>query len=1496
MVITYSLPASCPSATRSAVTVTVNPTASISSVTGTTPLLAGTTATYTANTVVLGGGSGAWSSSNTGVATVNSSTGVVTAVAAGTCNIVYTITSGCGGTVSALQSLTVYVPTITTAGTMTAFSSCAGTAASPQSFTASGSNLSADITVTAPTGFEISTNSGSGYGTSLTLTQSGGTFASTTIYVRMSAAATGSPSGNVTLASTGATTKNVAASGTAVALSAVPSPVTATPSTLCPGVGASSNLNAQSAGNIIYWYTAATGGTLLGSSASGANYSVNPATTTAYYAEAAPDPNAVTTVTKSYTGTMDSFTVPAGITSLTIDAMGAQGGSATTQVGGKGVRAKGTVTVIPGQVLKILVGGQGANHANMAGGGGGTFVTDNSNSPLMVAGGGGGALDPYYPGNNAVITTNGGDGTVNNIAAGGTNGSGGGGSAYGSGGGGLLTNGSASTNTYAHPGSSFINGGAGGSGTGSSSGGFGGGASGDYSWNGISGAGGGYSGGGGGYCGGGGGSYNAGTNQTMTAGYQTGNGQVVITYNTNPTVCPSASRTAVTVTVNPNASIASVTGTTPLLVGTTATYGANTAVLGGNGTGAWSSSNTGVATVNSSTGVVTAIAAGTCNIVYTITGGCGGTVSALQSLTVYVPTITTSGTLSAFASCAGTASSSQSFTASGSGLSADITVTAPTGFEVSTSSGSGYGTSLTLTQTAGTVSSTTIYVRMTAAATGSPAGNIALTSTGATTKNVAASGTAVALPTVPSSVTATPSSFCTGTGTSSNLNATSAGNTINWYTDATGGTLLGSSTSGANYSVTPTNTTTYYAEAQSPSTLSQTFNYSGSIVNFTVPAGVTSITIDAMGAGGGNANASYGKGARMQGTVAVTPGTTLKILVGGKGGANSFPGGGGGTFVTNNANSPLVVAGGGGGYGGGGYSGSNAGTGTSGNNAQYTNSGGVGGTGGGAGQANSCSYNGGPGGGLTGEWNSYYGAGGYGGRSFINGGAGGAKGSYSPASEGAGGFGGGGGAGMHSGGGGGYSGGGGSANCGNGGTYDGGGGGSYNAGTNQTNTAGYNQNDGQVVITYSLAASCPSATRLAVTVTVNPNASIASVTGTTPLLGGTTATYTANAFVLGGGSGAWSSSNTAVATVNSSTGIVTAVAAGTCNIVYTITSGCGGTVSAQQALTVVVPPTITSFSPTSAATGATVTITGTHFTDASAVSFGGTAATSYNVVSATSITAVVAGGTTGSVSVTTPVGTATSTGSFTYIACSDPTSGGTISGTQTICSGFVPVAFTSSAAATGYTGTLEYKWQLSTTSSVAGFSDIASSNSATYAPGTLSATTWYKRLARVSCMADWTGAVASNVLQITVNQPSFSPGTFTVANLQATGSNIQWYAAASGGTALATSTALVNGTHYYASQTVNGVESTDRYDATAIILQTPCPPTATTPQIPGAGATVANLTTLTGQSIRWYTVATGGTALPASTALLSGTHTYYASQTVSCTESASRMAVVVTLP
>jgi hypothetical protein len=78
-------------------------------------------------------------------------------------------------------------------------------------------------------------------------------------------------------------------------------------------------------------------------------------------------------------------------------------------------------------------------------------------------------------------------------------------------------------------------------------------------------------------------------------------------------------------------------------------------------------------------------------------------------------------------------------------------------------------------------------------------------------------------------------------------------------------------------------------------------------------------------------------------------------------------------------------------------------------------------------------------------------------------------------------------------------------------------------------------------------------------------------------------------------------------------------------------------------------PSVTSFSPTSAAQGTTVTITGNNLDDVTAVSFGGTPAASFTIVSSTQIDAVVAAGTSGSVSVTNPVGSSSLAG-FDFIA------------------------------------------------------------------------------------------------------------------------------------------------------------------------------------------------------------------------------------------------------
>ncbi|WP_343536822.1 beta strand repeat-containing protein, partial [Flavobacterium mesophilum] len=75
---------------------------------------------------------------------------------------------------------------------------------------------------------------------------------------------------------------------------------------------------------------------------------------------------------------------------------------------------------------------------------------------------------------------------------------------------------------------------------------------------------------------------------------------------------------------------------------------------------------------------------------------------------------------------------------------------------------------------------------------------------------------------------------------------------------------------------------------------------------------------------------------------------------------------------------------------------------------------------------------------------------------------------------------------------------------------------------------------GTYTLNYSDAAGCSSSPQTTIN-TTNVNAAITSVTGASAIcIGGTATAYTANGVVLGGGTGAWSSSNTGVATVDAS--------------------------------------------------------------------------------------------------------------------------------------------------------------------------------------------------------------------------------------------------------------------------------------------------------------------------------------------------------------------------
>ncbi len=127
-----------------------------------------------------------------------------------------TITNTANMTLNALVTVSgqvngVNAPALSaTPTTLSGFSTTQGTPSSPQTYTLTGANLTQNVTITAPTGYELSLD-GSSYAASQLAPQTGGTV-STTVAVRLTGTTAGSPAGNVTNVS-GSLTATVAVSG-----------------------------------------------------------------------------------------------------------------------------------------------------------------------------------------------------------------------------------------------------------------------------------------------------------------------------------------------------------------------------------------------------------------------------------------------------------------------------------------------------------------------------------------------------------------------------------------------------------------------------------------------------------------------------------------------------------------------------------------------------------------------------------------------------------------------------------------------------------------------------------------------------------------------------------------------------------------------------------------------------------------------------------------------------------------------------------------------------------------------------------------------------------------------------------------------------------------------------------------------------------------------------------------------------------------------------------
>ena len=121
--------------------------------------------------------------------------------------------------------------------------------------------------------------------------------------------------------------------------------------------------------------------------------------------------------TFAFTGAVQTYTVPAGVTAIQIECWGAQGGTGTgfdgvEGTGGLGGYSIGELVVTPGQILEVYVGGAGdmfgpggfngggqagTNYGAAGGGGSDVRVTPYGfgDRVIVAGGGGGGAFGSY---------------------------------------------------------------------------------------------------------------------------------------------------------------------------------------------------------------------------------------------------------------------------------------------------------------------------------------------------------------------------------------------------------------------------------------------------------------------------------------------------------------------------------------------------------------------------------------------------------------------------------------------------------------------------------------------------------------------------------------------------------------------------------------------------------------------------------------------------------------------------------------------------------------------------------------------------------------------------------------------------------------------------------------------------------------------------------------------------------------------------------------------
>jgi gliding motility-associated-like protein len=267
------------------------------------------------------------------------------------------------------------------------------------------------------------------------------------------------------------------------------------------------------------------------------------------------------------------------------------------------------------------------------------------------------------------------------------------------------------------------------------------------------------------------------------------------------------------ISANPTTIIANGTSTSTITVQLKQANGTNLTTTGGTVV-IFTNKGTISGVTNNNNGTYTAILTSSHNVEtatlsYTLNGTTGTNTATVNFISSgVVPTINIQNNISAFTTCLSTASASQSFSVTASDLTANVTVNVPEGFEIADSQAGTYSNTLTIISTAGVISSTNVWVRLTGVASGTYTGTIDFISNGATTFNISLTGI-VSAPSISGTITGT-STVCAGSNTTT-VNLSGSNGTIQWQASTDNITFTNiTGASSDNYIATNLTRTNYY--------------------------------------------------------------------------------------------------------------------------------------------------------------------------------------------------------------------------------------------------------------------------------------------------------------------------------------------------------------------------------------------------------------------------------------------------------------------------------------------------------------------------------------------------------------------------------------------------------------------------------------------------------------------------------------------------------------